>query len=467
MIGKANACESAVLLAITTWACLVAAPHRAEAAAFQLREDSAVNLGSAFAGSASAASGPAIVFDNPAAMTQLPGLQVQLGGALVAPSFLFRGASVNAFGRPNAGFDDRDGGNLDLVPHGFITYRFDRLALGLGVSAPYGLELITVPAFVGRYQADKTSLRTININPSVAYQVTPWLSLGRRRSCTVCRRRVLDLPEQPGAGVPGARRPLALPDGHFALHGDNWAFGYNVGALIQPAPGTNIGLAYLVACAARLLGHRGLHRAGAAEPQPTLPQLGGAAKVVLPDTATISLTQRLDARWTLLAELSWTNWSQFKSLNVYRTDGTLLSSTAERYRDSVFAALGASYAFDDRLTLRSGVAYDKTPVNDAYRTARVPDQDRYWLAAGLSYPALSSATIDFGYAHLFVPGSTIRETSATGDVLSGSGFVERRHCLARHPPSVLTGPAYLAFSRVARSALTAPAGASPRRIAST
>jgi long-chain fatty acid transport protein len=420
LIETATARNGAVVLAAMVWACVAATPHRAGAAAFQLREDSAVNLGSAFAGSASAANGPATVFDNPAGMTRLPGLQVQLGGALVAPSFVFQGTSASALGRPNAGFDNRDGGNLDLIPHGFITYRFDRLALGLGVTAPYGLDTYYGPGFVGRYQADKTSLRTININPSVAYQVTPWLSLGVGVSAQYADAEFSTFLNSSALAFQALGRPLALPDGHFALHGDDWAFGYNVGALIQPAPGTNIGLAYRSRVQHDFSGTADFIVPAPLNLSPRFRNSGGAAKLVLPDTATISLTQRLDSRWTLLGELSWTNWSQFKNLNVYRTDGTLLSSTPERYRDGIFAALGASYVLDDRLTLRGGIAYDKTPVSEAYRTARVPDQDRYWLAAGLSYRAIANATIDFGYAHLFVPGATIRETSSTGDVLSGS-----------------------------------------------
>ena len=69
--------------------------------------------------------------------------------------------------------------------------------------------------------------------------------------------------------------------------------------------------------------------------------------------------------------------------------------------------------------MRGGTAYDKSPVSNAYRTARVPDQDRTWLAAGVSYRVLEGTTADFGYAHIFVLDSRIREVSTTGDTLSG------------------------------------------------
>jgi long-chain fatty acid transport protein len=56
------------------------------------------------------------------------------------------------------------------------------------------------------------------------------------------------------------------------------------------------------------------------------------------------------------------------------------------------------------------VAYDQTPVRNHYRTARLPDQDRTWVAAGFTYAFNEWASVDVGYAHVFVRDSDIRET---------------------------------------------------------
>ncbi len=72
-----------------------------------------------------------------------------------------------------------------------------------------------------------------------------------------------------------------------------------------------------------------------------------------------------------------------------------------------FAALGATYKVTDRLSLRNGVAYDQSPVQDRFRTARIPDQDRYWLAAGLGYEIAPGVGVDLGYTHIFVDNGTI------------------------------------------------------------
>ena len=59
------------------------------------------------------------------------------------------------------------------------------------------------------------------------------------------------------------------------------------------------------------------------------------------------------------------------------------------------------YYLSPSWTLRTGVSYDQTPVpNTRYRTARIPDTDKYWISFGASYK-YKAFTFDVGYAHLF------------------------------------------------------------------
>jgi long-chain fatty acid transport protein len=92
------------------------------------------------------------------------------------------------------------------------------------------------------------------------------------------------------------------------------------------------------------------------------------------------------------------------------------SVTKESWQDGWFFALGAQYQLMEPLTLRAGVAYDQTPVQDAHRTARLPDEDRYWLALGGSYVFNRWLSADLGYAHIFVRNADINESVATGAI---------------------------------------------------
>ena len=413
-----------VTLRLFAWAlvpCASVVSPAALAAAFQIREDSAIGVGTAFAGSVSSAQTPSTVFDNPAGMIRLPGLQIQLGGSIVGLQTTFHGASANAFGQPNAGFDNRNGGNAALVPQGFITSRISPdLAVGLALTAPFGLSTTYGPGFVGRYQADKSILETININPAVAYQIAPWLSVGAGMSAQYGRADFSNALDSSALAARIVGRPVPLPDGYFRLQGDNWSFGYNLGVLAQPGRQTSVGLTYRSRVQHDFTGTVDIAVPAPLATSPAFRSSPGSTKVVLPDTASLGLTQGFGPNWTGYAEATWTNWSQFKTLNAFRNDGTLVNSTPERFHDSVFVSLGASYRVNDRLTLRGGTAYDSTPVSNVYRTARIPDQSRIWLAAGVSVEVLPQMTVDVGYAHLFVRNSRVRETAVTGDVLTGS-----------------------------------------------
>ncbi|MGI4944558.1 MAG: OmpP1/FadL family transporter [Janthinobacterium lividum] len=399
----------------------VATSGPAHAAAFQLKENSAVGLGEAFAGAGSAANTPATAFNNPAGMTQLPGVQIALGGSLIAPQASFSGTARDAFGRPISGSGQNDGANLAAVPHGYITWKpaGSDFAFGLAVTSPFGLATSYGSNFVGRYQADETDLRTIDINPNVAYQVAPWLSLGAGFSAQYGRAVFSQYLNSSTIATSLFRRPTTLPDGFSNLNGNDWAFGYNFGALIQPGPHTNIGITYRSRVEHEFDGGVNYSVPSPLNLAPNFQPSAARAKLVLPDTVGLSITQGIGPNLQVSADVTWTNWSQFKMLNAFRTSGVPIASTPQHYDNSVFASLGAAYTLTEKLTVRAGTAFDKSPVSNAYRTARVPDDDRYWLAVGASYKVLPNVTVDGGYAHVFVHSPRIADVSPTGDVLTG------------------------------------------------
>src|SRR5207249_12144869 len=61
----------------------------------------------------------------------------------------------------------------------YISYgATSKLAVGVGLFAPYGLETRWPMTFDGRFAGYKNYLRSIYIQPTLAYQLTPRLSLG-------------------------------------------------------------------------------------------------------------------------------------------------------------------------------------------------------------------------------------------------------------------------------------------------
>jgi long-chain fatty acid transport protein len=112
-----------------------------------------------------------------------------------------------------------------------------------------------------------------------------------------------------------------------------------------------------------------------------------------------------------MGDVTWTGWSSFKNLTAFYSTGAALSSTPENWNNTVRVSAGATYHYNDALKLRGGIAYDESPVPDAFRTPRIPDNDRTWLAFGAGYKISPAADLDVGYTHIFVSNTSVNKTN--------------------------------------------------------
>ena len=349
----------------------------ADAAGFALIEQNASGLGNAYAGAAAVAEDASTVYFNPAGMTLLPDRQFVVAGHLIKPKTEFSGTVTPA---AIGGGQGGDAGDLAFVPNAYFAFRVTpQMHLGIGLNSPFGLKTEYDPGWIGRYQAITSELKTVNINPSVAYKVSDTLAIGAGLNL---QRVEAELTNITGVGL-------------AKVQGDDYGWGFNVGALWQLAPNTRLGLAYRSAIDYKLDGD--VRFSG-------MPALNGdiTAKVTTPDSASLSVFHQLNAKWDVLADITWTGWSKFDKLAIYRTSGALLSSTPENWQDILRYSLGATWHVSDKLSLRGGIAYDEAPVSDRYRTPRIPDGARTWVAVGGQYRLSRQGALDVGYAHLFV-----------------------------------------------------------------
>jgi long-chain fatty acid transport protein len=407
--------------------------EQAGASGYQVRENSTVYQGTAFAGQASGDGDLSVMFANPATMTQFSGSHIEGNATEVVPRAIFTGSATTTgpgfATRGVTGSDDEvNGGTLAFVPAIYaMTSITSDLKAGISLTAPYGLMTRYDPDWVGRYNALRSELSTIDINPSVAYRVLPWLSVGGGVSAQYAKAtltRALNFSF------------LGQPDGNFRVDGDSWGFGFNGGILLQPLDGTRIGLAYRSQVYHRIEGDADftVSPVTAAVLGGQVADSGASAEVRSPSTITASLTQRVTPALDVMFDVQWTNWEVFDKLLVQRDDTTPLTNQAENWRNTWFAALGAAWRLDDQWTLRTGIAYDKTPMKDEFRTARLPDQDRYWLSFGLGYKLSDALSLDAGYTHIFIPGnSPINEVAPGGD---GSPTVTGGHLVGSYDAAI-------------------------------
>ena len=364
---------------------LVAFSGAASAAAFQLWEQNASGLATAYAGSAAVADNASTVFFNPAGMTQLSGFQLSVGVAAVKPSFDFsnEGSSGTLDLAGLSGGSGGNAGSLSAVPNAYFSMQLTpNLYLGFGVSAPFGLATEYEDAnWIGRFQAIKSEITTVNYNPSIAYKVSDKVSLGFG-----VNYQTID-----------AEMTSATPAGGYRVKCDDTAWGWNVGALFTLSPAMRVGISYRSAMDYTLEGTRSVGAVTSA----------ATADIKLPDTFILSVWQQVSDRWEAMGDLSYTNWSTLDQLNVRHATGTDVEPF--NYDDSWRFAWGAAYKATDAVKVKFGIAYDRTPVTDKDRSARVPDNDRIWFTIGGQYDAGKIGKIDIGYAYLYLKDASVEQ----------------------------------------------------------
>jgi long-chain fatty acid transport protein len=374
------------------------------AAGFALSEQNASGLGNAYAGAAAVAEDASTIFFNPAGMTYLEGRQIVGALHLIRTTGDFdNGGSIAGTGRPLGG-EGGDLGSLAAIPN--IYYKQDineQLKMGIGVGTPFGLKTEYDKNWVGRFQAVKSELKTVNINPSLAWKLNDQWSFGFGLSAMWAQAELTSAVN------------LVASESSINNKGKDWGFGYNLGAIYQMTPDTRLGLAYRSKVEQHLKG-------SARSPVIALNGIPGStlntditADLTLPETISLSSFSRLDDHWDLLADVTWTRWSQFKTLSILRDNGsnTVLGSTQEHWNNTLRYSVGVNYRYSNTVKLRTGIAYDQEAIDNNHRTARIPGNDRIWLSFGASWQYSPQTRFDAGYAHLFIKEATIYDDQQT------------------------------------------------------
>ncbi len=369
----------------------------AKATGYAVREQSGSMLGQAFAGQNAYSTDPSIIFYNPAGMSALDGTQVSAIASFIFPKNEFdNDGSTTALGPGILGTNEGgDAGENALVPAFYAMTSFGDFRFGIGVNAPFGLTTKYEDDWIGRYAAITSKLKTVNINPVISYQATPWLSIGAGAQIQRADARLTNA-EFFGVGL----------DGRTELQADDVGYGFTAGALVTPMPGTQIGIGFRSSVSHTLEGDVELTTPAGA----IAFQSDATADLDTPETVGFSLYQQVTDRLSLVGTAEWTNWSRFDELRVeFDTPGVPDNVTEENWEDTYFFSLGANYQYTRRLLVRGGLAYDQTPISNEFRTARLPDEDRYWVALGATYALTDRISIDVGYTHIFVLDSSIEE----------------------------------------------------------
>jgi long-chain fatty acid transport protein len=386
----------------------------AHAGGFGVHEQSTTFLGTAFAGTA-AGGDISSMYWNPAAAAAVPGCSTASSYSLILGRSEER-ADGGLFASVPGVDNSTDVAAESLVPASYLACQLsEKLFAGLALNSPFGL--LTKPddtSWAGSPIAITSKVFTANLNPTLAYRLTPGLTIGVGLQVEYFRLRLNH------ASFASPLLPLPIV-GARSYEADDWGVGATAGLLWQPAPGTSIGVGYRSAVG---IDAEGAFRRGAAIGSGPAVSTEAQAGLTLPEQVTFSVRQAVGPSWAVLGTVEWKNWSRLGDVAAVGT-GCGPSGICEvlnlNYRDGWLFSVGAEYAYSPTLLLRGGVAYEISPIDDRTRDILLPDSNRVFLSAGASYKYSEQIIVDLGYSHIFFEDADFCIGSGGGSTHCGSG----------------------------------------------
>ncbi|USI71731.1 OmpP1/FadL family transporter [Sphingomonas morindae] len=397
----------------------LAAASQADAAAFYLQEQSVKANGRAWSGEA-AERGAQQQWWNPAAIGGITGFQAYGGVTALYPRA--RSSNVNTrvvrptlalpTGQVVPGSNSAVGGNQTFsnpvndgyLPNGGFAFPItDKLAAGLTVTSPYSFTTNYDSDSWARYSADKTRLRTYDIQPGLAFSPAPSISLGAAVNVEYVRATLSNyLPDPISA---------AFPDGHQYLKGDGWDVGYSFGFQFHNEK-VDLGASYKSAIKHKLKGT--LIVDGLADP---ITLAAGVNRTIDPARAQFTTPWQVNvgARYhivpsfTVNAQVTRFGWEKFDQITLAAPVNAALP---ENYRSRYAYSLGFDWDVTPRWTLRGGVQRDLSPIADGERDPRVPDGNRWTFAGGTSYQLTQHLGLDASVNYTKIASNPIDKATA-------------------------------------------------------
>ena len=373
--------------------------------------------GSAFTARADDAS--AIVY-NPAGLTQLERPQLSLGTSFIYGTVDYHGNGIS---------DKMDA--HAIVPNMFFASPIveDKFAAGLGITVPYGLGGGWEEDGFSRYTITDFFLSIININPALTYKPFSFLSVGVGLDYYYANT---DLENRLNVGLINASLTGTPIDANTSdgfqdfddFHGDG--LGYNIGILWNITQRHNVGISFRSKAEIDLEGKMKLSNLSG----PTAEVFGSDSfstrtktDVTLPEMLTFGYAYRHGDRWSIEADIQWTNWSRFDVLEFsFQSTNFLLEGANENVRNwdnTLGFALGGEYKLSEAIKLRGGYFFHESPVpSDTFEPA-IAQSSRHGLTTGIGYSwgKKLNKWIDFAYGEVFYENRKVN--NSVGDNVGG------------------------------------------------
>jgi len=387
------------------------------AAGFRLPEAGAKAMGMGFAFTAQA-DDPSAIYFNPAGLTQLKGQNIMVGvtyvrengGEFTGTTPVDNTTAIKSETQKSLNF---------FIPNMYYTRTSAStgFAYGVGIFAPFGLgqEYNDENTSIFRNQITKIELQTIVVNPTIAFKINEYLSVGAGIDWMYGKAK---LEKTPVASVGNLY--------NSELKGDGDAWGYNFGLLLKPTENFRIGANYrspftlkIKDADVNISNTNPAYASGLLGATPSSTKAD--ATVAMPATFALGAAYTI-GKLTVEADADWTFWHSFSSLPItIQNPVPTLPSTANptQWEDVVAFRLGVEYRVTDPLSLRAGFVYDPTPVPASTMGPMLPDSTKLDYMVGAGYK-IGAWTIDVAGMYIDKKDRTVNNQAITA--AGGTGF---------------------------------------------
>ena len=423
------------------WLSFAGVPGLLAAQGFGIYEQGTCAMGRAGTGVAAPCPDGSALFFNPAGLAGLKGGHATIGVTLINVD----GGFTDDILQRTSDLNDP----LIALPQVYVSYAATpKLGIGVGLFAPYGLQTEWPLSFDGRFAGYKNIIRSVYIQPTVAYQVTPWLSLGGgldivRGSVELNQR--LDLAEAPVPATilpppPGAPPYLfgqfgIAPGTDFAnahLEASKTTVTAHWGGIIKINDNLSIGGRYLmhakfdysgtgtftqvptglVVPADIILPSAPPDTIHAGTPVDALLQgLGIFQNTLTTQTVTTTITNpeqlvfgiayKAGSQWTLFGDYQFTRWGKrFSVVKINFANPLLNRVLYESYRNTNGFRVAAEWVKNAKWTLRGGYLYHQGAAPPETVTPLLPEGNRNEFTGGFTVALAPHFTADVALQYI-------------------------------------------------------------------
>ncbi|MBL7766402.1 MAG: outer membrane protein transport protein [Chitinophagaceae bacterium] len=278
----------------------------------------------------------------------------------------------------------------------------DKINVGLGAYTPFGSGIMYPTDWSGRYILHRIDLQTIFLQPTVAYRLNKSVSIGAGFIYSFGHVNLeKDLPITSGANQDIAKA---------SLNGKANGIGFNAGVYVKANERFNIGVTYHSKVVMKVKQGEATFSNIPSGLSSSFPASNSfKTELPLPSEIDAGISYQINKRLTAAIDFNYTFWKSFDSLGFdYEINTAAITDdkSPRLYQNAVAVRFGLQMKATEKATLRAGMFYDQTPVQEGYVAPELPDNNKLGFTLGASYAFTPKLKLDLALLYENVPSRT-------------------------------------------------------------